>query len=112
MPRNRLAIAVLASLATTGIASADDNPTTKPSGAAIYEAHCARCHQGGFGGFFTGAPKVGKKKAWQALIPQGLDALTARTINGTEKMAARGECETCTDAEIRAAVEYMVEASR
>ncbi len=99
-------------LATTAIAIAASHSTATPSGDAIYQAHCANCHSGGFGGFFTGAPKVGKQKDWKELIPKGVDALTASTIAGVGKMAARGECATCTDEEIRAAVEYMLEKSQ
>ena len=106
-----LALIPLAGLAATAITIAGGHGGA-PSGQAVYEANCANCHSGGFGGFFTGAPKVGKKKDWQELIPKGVDALTANTISGIGKMAARGECETCSDEDIRAAIEYMVTASQ
>ncbi|MDJ0927898.1 MAG: c-type cytochrome [Gammaproteobacteria bacterium] len=102
----------LAGLAITTLAIADDHSAAEPSGQAVYEAHCANCHSGGFGGFFTGAPKVGKKKDWKELIPKGVDELTTNTITGIGEMLARGQCETCSDDEIRAAVEYMVEQSQ
>lgn len=107
-----LILIALTGLATTAIAVADSHITTEPSGQAIYETHCANCHSGGFGGFFTGAPKVGKQKDWEALTPKGVDGLTASTLAGIGKMVARGACETCTDEEIRAAVEYMLERSQ
>ncbi len=98
-------------LATNTIAAADDQDTSVRSGEAVFEAHCANCHTGGFGGFFTGAPKVGKKKDWESLAPKGVDTLTANTTAGTEGMPPRAECAACTDDEIRAAVEYMLEES-
>lgn len=98
--------------ATAGTAIAADDGTSAPSGAAVYQEHCAKCHSGGFGGFFTGAPKTGDEDDWEKLTPKGLDALTATTLAGIGKMPARGECESCTDADIRAAVEYMLEKSR
>jgi cytochrome c5 len=88
------------------------NGAPERSGEEVFEANCANCHSGGFGGFFTGAPKVGKKKHWESLLPKGIDTLTANTINGIGEMAPRAECTVCTDEEIRAAVEYMVENSQ
>ena len=107
-----LTLMTLAGLVAAAIAIADSHSTTELSGEAVYKANCANCHSGGLGGFFTGAPKVGKEKDWKELIPKGVDALTASTIAGVGEMAARGECATCSDADIRAAVEYMVEESQ
>lgn len=97
---------------TTAIATTTVKGAPERSGEAVYEAHCANCHSGGFGGFFTGAPKVGKKKDWKSLMPKGVDTLTANTLSGIGEMAPRAECAACTDEEIRAAVEYMVEKSQ
>ena len=99
-------------LAAMAAAIAGGHESAEVSGEAVYEANCANCHSGGFGGFFTGAPKVGKKKDWAELIPKGIDTLTANTISGIGDMAARGACESCTDEEIRAAVEHMVTESQ
>jgi cytochrome c5 len=106
------AFITIAGMAVLAAALADGQSSNNPTGRAVYEANCANCHSGGFGGFFTGAPKVGNKEAWEALIPKGIETLTANTIKGVGKMAARGECETCSDEEIRAAIEYMVAESR
>jgi len=95
-----LGLVAIAAVAGAAIVMAGSHGGGEPSGQAIYEANCANCHGGGFGGFFSGAPKVGSKEAWEPLIPKGVDTLT------------RGQCETCTDEEIRAAVEYMVQQSR
>lgn len=105
-------LTVLAGVAAMAIAIAGGHSSNELSGQAVYEANCANCHSGGFGGFFSGAPKVGDKKDWQELIPKGIDTLTANTITGIGKMAARGQCESCTDEEIRAAVEHMVAESQ
>jgi cytochrome c5 len=99
-------------LTTTAAAAEADHNTSGSSGEAIFEANCANCHTGGFGGFFTGAPKVGKQKDWKSLAPKGIAALTASTLAGVGKMLPRGECAACTDEEIRMAVEYMVEKSQ
>jgi cytochrome c5 len=36
----------------------------------------------------------------------------ASTLNGINAMPAKGTCMTCTDADLQAAVEYMVDGSR
>lgn len=92
----------------TGAALADESDGAQ----AVYERACAACHSGGFGGFFTGAPKTGKKSDWEPLLVKGVDGLVASTLKGVGKMEARGGCADCSDADIRAAVEYMVAKSR
>ncbi|MGI9341990.1 MAG: c-type cytochrome [Gammaproteobacteria bacterium] len=105
-------LAAFTCAATIAIAATTVNGAPERSGEAVYEANCANCHSGGFGGFFTGAPKVGKQKDWETLEAKGIGTLTANTINGFGEMAPRAECAVCTDEEIRAAVEYMVEQSQ
>ena len=107
-----LILVALAALATTAIAVGASHGNAKPSGQAVFETSCANCHSGGFGGFFTGAPKIGKKKDWKTLTQKGVDGLTASTIAGIGKMEPRGACATCSDEDIRAAVEYMLEQSQ
>ncbi len=108
----RSQLAVFICLATLSIAATAGDNAAEPSGETVFKAHCANCHTGGFGGFFTGAPKVGSQKDWKELTPKGVDALTVNTVTGIGDMAPRGECTTCTDEEIRSAVEYMLEKSR
>jgi cytochrome c5 len=82
---------------------------TAASGQAVFETSCANCHDSFMGGLFTGAPALGDADDWVALTPKGVDGLTGTTIAGIGKMDARGGCAACTDAEIRAAVAYMLE---
>jgi cytochrome c5 len=60
----------------------------------------------------AGAPKSGDKAAWAPRIKLGIDALTASVIKGKGAMPARGTAAAASDAEIRAAVEYMVSQAR
>ncbi|MGI9329208.1 MAG: c-type cytochrome [Gammaproteobacteria bacterium] len=112
MHRSLSLLLALTGTAFIAVALAGGHETTEPSGQAVFETSCANCHSGGIGGFFSGAPAIGDADDWETLIPKGLDGLTANTITGIGKMAARGACETCTDADIRAAVEYMLEQSQ
>jgi len=112
MSGTRLALITLLALTSTTLAMAGSHSTPGRSGEAVFEANCANCHTGGIGGFFTGAPEVGDQDDWELLIPKGIDGLTATTLAGIGKMEPRGECTTCTDEEIRAAIEYMLAESQ
>ena len=74
-----------------------------------YMASCFACHSTGA----AGAPKVGpgNKEVWDSRLEKGLDATVANSINGIGSMPAKGLCFTCTDADLRAIVEYMITAS-
>ncbi|HHQ13628.1 MAG TPA: cytochrome c5 family protein [Chromatiales bacterium] len=89
---------------------AEDAPAS--NGQKIYEETCDGCHGGGIGGWFSGAPKTGEKEEWAPLIEKGLPTLLESTLKGVGKMKPNGGCEQCTEADIRAAVEYMVEQSQ
>jgi cytochrome c5 len=73
------------------------------AGAALYKQACTACHAVGI----AGAPKSGDKVAWGARVGLGVDALTASVIKGKGIMPARGG-SSASDAEIKAAVEYML----
>lgn len=75
---------------------------------ALYTQACAVCHVAGV----AGAPKLGDKAAWAPRIKTGNDALVAAVIKGKGAMPARGGGATLSDAEIKAAVEYMVAQSK
>lgn len=70
---------------------------------ALYTQACAVCHSVGV----AGAPKTGDKAAWAPRLALGIDGLTASTIKGKGAMPARGGSQG-SDAEIKAAVTYMV----
>lgn len=73
------------------------------TGKEVYTAHCAACHDTGA----SGAPKLGDAAAWTARIAQGMEVLYKNAIAGIRGMPAKGTCMTCSDDEIKAAVDYM-----
>ena len=83
-------------------------PAMLTQGKAIYEKSCAACHATGV----AGAPKFGDKAAWKKLIAEGLNELTEDAIRGKGAMPARGGNAKLSDAEVRAAVAYLMENSR
>jgi cytochrome c5 len=49
---------------------------------------------------------------WESRLEKGLDAVVANAINGVNAMPAKGLCFDCTEDDIRALVEYMLETSQ
>lgn len=80
----------------------------KPDGKKIYDTACMACHGTGV----AGAPKLGDKAAWSARIAQGTDVLHGHAINGfqgkTGVMPPKGGNAALSDADVKAAVDYMV----
>jgi cytochrome c5 len=81
---------------------------TLADGKKVYDETCSVCHAEGK----LGAPKMGDQKAWAPLIAQNMDVLIYRAIHGYRRMPPRGTCIDCSDAEIIAAVKYMVQHSQ
>ncbi|MCB1683255.1 MAG: c-type cytochrome [Pseudomonadales bacterium] len=75
------------------------------TGDAVYNQFCFACHASGVGG----APLFADAEAWAPRIAKGMDALMATTLNGLGAMPPRGTCMNCSDEELQAAVDYMLE---
>lgn len=77
----------------------------KNPGQAIYEQYCVICHRDGV----AGAPRFHENVDWSPrLAKKNIDFLTATAIKGLNAMPAKGTCQECSDADIKAAIEYMV----
>jgi cytochrome c5 len=89
--------------------TADAGAAAEPkSGEEIYNGSCMSCHATGA----AGAPKVGDAAAWAPRIAQGNDKLLAHAINGLNAMPPKGLCMACSDADLQAAIDYMVSQSQ
>ncbi|NOZ11869.1 MAG: cytochrome c5 family protein [Gammaproteobacteria bacterium] len=81
-------------------------------GKGTFDASCAACHGSGV----AGAPKLGDKAAWKARIAQGNDTLYKHAIKGYQGkkgfMPAKGGNASLADADVKAAVDYMVAQSK
>jgi cytochrome c5 len=82
--------------------------TAAAPGKATYDAVCHVCHGAGV----AGAPKLGDKAAWSARGKAGLDALHASALKGKGAMPPKGGNPSLSDADVKAAVDYMVAASK
>ena len=100
------ATSIAAPVATASAAPAA--AAAKPDGRKIYDTTCMACHATGA----AGAPKLGDKLAWAPRIKTGVDALHASALNGKGAMPAKGGNTALSDAEVSAAVDYMVAAGK
>ena len=74
-------------------------------GAKIYEQYCKTCHQNGL----AGAPKYRVDADWKPrMAEKSMDDMVANAIKGINAMPPKGTCMSCSDEDIRLAVEYMV----
>jgi cytochrome c5 len=83
----------------------------KVDGKKVFDTTCAACHATGV----AGAPKFGDKAAWAPRIKQGSATLYTHAINGFQgksgMMPPKGG-STASEAEVKAAVDYMVSAAK
>jgi cytochrome c5 len=96
-----------AAAAQTAAAAAPQTAAAAGHGEAIYKQACVVCHAAGV----AGAPKVGDKASWAPRIAQGLPALYNSALKGKGAMPPKGG-SPAPDADIKAAVDYMVGASK
>ena len=104
MKKSIIAAAVVAAFMISGQAMAD--------GKATYDSACFACHATGA----AGSPKFGDKAAWAPRIAKGMDMLKQHAKEGfkgdTGFMPAKGGRADLADADVDAAVEYMISSSQ
>ncbi len=107
-PEGTAPVAPAAAPAAVVVAAAPDNT----AGKSAFNKTCAMCHSTGT----AGAPKPGDKADWTPRIAQGADTLYKHALEGFAgakgQMPARGGVATLSDTDVKAAVNYMVDASR
>ena len=106
-PVGELVLAGAAAVANSVIPTA--NAAANP-GEATYNQACASCHAAGA----AGAPKTGDKVAWAPRIAKGNDVMYDIAIKGKPgtAMLPKGGQAQLKDADVKAAVDFMVSKSK
>jgi len=86
---------------------AEAPPAAPVDGGEIYAQICAVCHRTGL----NAAPKYGNKILWARVTAKGREQVYKDALSGLRGMPPRGGVPTLTDAEVKAAVDYMVNGS-
>ena len=76
----------------------------KADGRKVYESTCMACHGAGV----ANAPKLGDKKAWAMHLVHGAEHVYENALKGKGAMPPKGGNLTLSDAEVKAAVDYML----
>lgn len=98
-------IKLVGSVHVAGAAAAGAAAAGPRSGADIYNSSCIACHGAGV----LGAPKLQDAEGWAPRMEQGFDTVLANAINGINAMPPMGTCGDCSNDDIKAAIEYMIE---
>jgi cytochrome c5 len=97
-------VAVAAPAAPAAVAAAP----AAVDGAKIYQTACFACHATGA----AGAPKLGDKAAWAPRLATGKAAMLNSALKGKGAMPPKGGQMHLGDAEIEAAVDYLIAAAQ
>ena len=74
------------------------------TGEQLVKERCSTCHATGKGG----APKIGEMADWKPRLQGGVEKLVKSSIQGHNAMPSRAGMSNLSDADMRAAVTYML----
>jgi cytochrome c5 len=89
---------------TNGVPAKTAAASGPGAGKKLYDTVCIACHAAGI----AGAPKTGDKTVWKPRIASGKEALYNSALHGKNAMPAKGGLASAPDADVKAAVDYMV----
>src|SRR6266545_3230439 len=93
-------------VADVAVAKAARGGGVLKTGEEVYKSVCMACHGAGV----ANAPKFGDRKAWAPHLVRGVDELYTTALKGKGAMPPKGGNLTLSNAEMRAAVDYMLSA--
>ncbi|ALE56760.1 cytochrome c5 family protein [Paraburkholderia graminis] len=100
------AMAAMASVPQTAAApaaGATQSADASQAGKALYQQVCQACHAAGV----LNAPKFGDKEAWAPRLKEPMDTVYNYALHGKGAMPPKGG-SNASDADVKAAVDYMV----
>lgn len=98
----RAALASIAKEVSTRPAAPSAN--TEQAGKLLYEQICQACHASGL----MGAPKRGDRVAWAPRLKEPMETIYRYALKGKGNMPPKGG-SNASDADVKAAVDYMLE---
>ena len=102
--------AMIAACAAPAIAQSQGPFTAAQAtaGAGLYQSSCAACHGTGV----NNAPVFGNAEAWAPRIAKGTEELMNSLVNGYNNgaMPAKGLCMDCSNDDLQATLDYMLQA--
>ncbi|QYD69154.1 c-type cytochrome [Paraburkholderia edwinii] len=104
------AVAALASVpqsAAPGAGGAQQSADASQAGKALYQQVCQACHAAGV----LNAPKFGDKAAWATRLKDPIDQIYNYALHGKGAMPPKGG-SNASDADVKAAVDYMLNAAK
>jgi len=93
--------------APTAAPAATASADTAQAGKALYQQVCQACHAAGL----LNAPKFGDKAAWAPRLKDPMDTIYNYALHGKGAMPPKGG-SNAPDADVKAAVDYMVNAAK
>jgi cytochrome c5 len=76
----------------------------KVDGKPVYDKYCVACHGSGV----AGAPKFRESSSWKQRTDKSMSDLLQSVKRGLNAMPPMGMCTNCSNAELKAAIEYML----
>ena len=103
------AVAALANVpqASSGAAAGTESADASQAGKTLYTQVCEACHAAGV----LNAPKFGDKDAWAPRLKEPIDTVYNYALHGKGAMPPKGG-SNASDADVKAAVDYMVAAAK
>jgi cytochrome c5 len=103
------AVAALANVpqASSEAAAGSQSADASQAGKALYTQVCQACHAAGV----LNAPKFGDKDAWAPRLKEPIDTVYNYALHGKGAMPPKGG-SNASDADVKAAVDYMVSAAK
>jgi len=75
------------------------------TGEQIYKTSCAGCHDSGL----DGAPRFSVAEDWRGHKKSGEAHMLKHVIKGVNKMPPKGGCSDCSEDELKAAIQYILQ---
>jgi cytochrome c5 len=101
------AIAAIPQAAAPAAGGAGQSADASQAGKALYQQVCQACHAAGV----LGAPKFGNKADWAPRLKDPMDTIYNYALHGKGQMPPKGG-SNASDADVKAAVDYMVSAAK